>query len=91
MVRAMEMRPEAARRHVHRERRLHQPPIPRTFHALGDMLNAYPAVEGIFCDTRVATDGSEVHIFGAMNMINRLNNCTELYIDETFKVCIYIY
>ncbi|XP_057325513.1 uncharacterized protein LOC130667722 isoform X2 [Microplitis mediator] len=85
MARALEMRPEAARRHVHRERRLHQPPIPRTFHALGDMLIAYPAVEGIFCGTRVATDGSEVHIFGAMNMINRLNNCTELYIDGTFR------
>lgn len=80
------MRPEAARRHIHRERRLFLPPMPRSFEELGDMLDEYPAVQEIYHGTNIATDGSITYMFGSMEMINRLNEATELYIDGTFRV-----
>lgn len=86
IARAFDMTPEAARRHIYRERRLHLPPLPRNFEELGDMLIEYPAVIDIFCDTTVATDGSIAHIFASNNMMNRLNTVTELFTDGTFRV-----
>ncbi|XP_057323928.1 uncharacterized protein LOC130666716 [Microplitis mediator] len=85
IARAINMRPEAARRHIHRQRRLHQPPLPRTFLELGDMLNDYEAVNDIYRGTQVAVDGSVAYIFASNIMINRLNNVNELFIDGTFR------
>lgn len=81
------MRPEAARRHIHRERRLFQPPIPRSFEDLGDMLDEYPAVQATYRGANIATDGSVTYMFGSTDMIDRLSNATEIYIDGTFRVC----
>lgn len=82
------MRPEAARRHIYRERRLYQPPLPRSFEELGNMLDEYPAVQPIYQGTKFAADGSVIYIFGSTVMINRLRDVDELYIDGTFRVCI---
>ncbi|XP_057329978.1 uncharacterized protein LOC130670580 [Microplitis mediator] len=78
--------PAAGRMMIIRERRLHRPPMPATVNHVGPMLDRYlPAVE-IYRGEVQGTDGSLAFIFGSQQMMERLNNVAELFIDGTFRV-----
>lgn len=57
-----------------------------TLQELGEMLDDYPPMAGIYRGRITAEDGSEALMFVHPDMIEPLSRCTQLYADGTFNV-----
>ena len=86
------MNPTAAKTMVTRGRKKIRPPVPRTIHALGMMVENYLPSRNYYQGTVNAPGplgGPEhVHavIFSSRRMLERLEASTEIHVDGTFKV-----
>ncbi|CAA91234.2 hypothetical protein [Bracoviriform inaniti] len=75
----------SARMHVIRERNKFRPRVPERLNELGSLLVGYEPAQGIYQGQVIGPDSSSAIIFASNTMLERLNNCSELYVDGTFK------
>lgn len=73
------------RRQMNRKRREAQPCIPCNAKNLDKHLKTYEEIKPFYRKMVDCEDG-EALIFASDEMLKELNNCTELYLDGTFKV-----
>lgn len=74
-----------------RERKNNILRTPTDLREMGQMLEEYPPMEGIFRGCVIGTDGSVANVFIDESMIQGLRACSQLFGDGTFSVNFYIY
>ncbi|XP_044587842.1 uncharacterized protein LOC123267333 [Cotesia glomerata] len=77
--------PVSARAIINRERIQQRPPMPQTVHHVGPMLDRYLQAAEIYRGEIQASDGSIAIVFGSQQMLERLNDAVELFVDGTFQ------
>lgn len=79
---------QAARSLIRRERERIRPPVPATISALGLMLNTYQPCRDVYRGMVSAPGNPDecAVIFAGDQMLQRLSETSEIYIDGTFDV-----
>lgn len=74
-----------------KERRKARPKIPRAFADLGQFFGNYGAIANIYLGQINGTNPDAIgYVFGSRELFHKLNEATELYIDGTFAVSMFI-
>lgn len=69
-----------------RKRAAYKPSVPDSFASLSLELEKYNVCKDIYKGSVVAEDGSMGLLFSSDELLNALNEATELYVDGTFSV-----
>ncbi|RVE41635.1 hypothetical protein evm_013713 [Chilo suppressalis] len=75
----------SAKMYIRRERNNFRPKLPERLNDLGSFLVGYKPAQGIYQGQVIVSETSSAVIFASNAMLNRLNDCSELYVDGTFK------
>ncbi|XP_071653199.1 uncharacterized protein [Temnothorax longispinosus] len=67
-------------------RAAYKPPVPNSFASLSLELEKYDACKDIYKGTVIAEDGSMGFLFSNNELLNALNESTELFVDGTFSI-----
>lgn len=71
---------------LNRKRVAYKPPVPNSFAFLSSELEKYDACKDIYKGNVIAADGSMGLLFSNDELLNALNESTELFVDGTFSV-----
>ncbi|XP_067211197.1 uncharacterized protein [Linepithema humile] len=71
---------------LNRKRAACKPPVPDSFASLSVELEKYDSCKDIYKGSVIAEDGSMGLLFSSDELLNALNETTELYVDGTFSV-----
>ncbi|RVE51165.1 hypothetical protein evm_004130 [Chilo suppressalis] len=75
----------SAKMHIRRERNKYQPKVPKTFNDLGNLLVKYEPAQRIYQGQVVISQTCSAVIFASNAVLERMNDCREIYVDGTFK------
>lgn len=71
---------------LNRSRAAYKPPVPNSFASLSLELEKYEACKDFYKGSVIAEDGSMALLFSINELLNALNESTELFVDGTFSV-----
>lgn len=71
---------------LNRTRAAYKPPVPNSFASLSLELEKYEACKDVYKGNVIAEDGSMGLLFSNNDLLNGLNETTELFVDGTFSV-----
>lgn len=71
---------------LNRTRAAYKPPVPNSFASLSLEVEKYDACKDIYKGNVIAEDGSMGLLFSTNELLNALNESTELFVDGTFSV-----
>ncbi|XP_071652601.1 uncharacterized protein [Temnothorax longispinosus] len=83
---AMHLSYPAIKSTLNRMRAAYKPPVPNSFASLSLELEKYDACKDIYKGTVIAEDGSMGFLFSNNELLNALNESTELFVDGTFSI-----
>ncbi|KAG8148326.1 uncharacterized LOC118071461 [Chelonus insularis] len=75
----------SAKVHIIRERNKFRPKLPERLSDLGSLLVGYEPAQAIYQGQVTICETSSAVIFASNAMLERLNDCSEIYVDGTFK------
>ncbi|XP_071576836.1 uncharacterized protein [Temnothorax nylanderi] len=83
---AMHLSYPAIKSALNRARATYKPPVPNSFASLSLELEKYDACKDIYKGSVIAEDGSMGFLFSNNELLNALNESTELFVDGTFSI-----
>ncbi|XP_071631735.1 uncharacterized protein [Temnothorax longispinosus] len=83
---AMHLSYPAIKSTLNRMRAAYKPPVPNSFASLSLELEKYDACKDIYKGTVIAEDGSMGFLFSNNELLNALNESTQLFVDGTFSI-----
>ncbi|RVE50942.1 hypothetical protein evm_004509, partial [Chilo suppressalis] len=75
----------SAKMHIRRERNKYQPKVPKIFNDLSNLLVKYEPAQRIYQGQVVISETCSAVIFASNAVLERMNDCREIYVDGTFK------